>query len=206
MINEFDVKMFFVMDAMKALSKCRDKQVVCIIVDRDNNIESMGINTIFACNNACEDKAHRICEVVHAERRAMEACYIDGSKGLRAYVNLFPCGPCQDALDPFVDEIVTFGMAHKEWKSDKIQLFPHPFYSGKPKQPLQEPGQVDVIKKTMAESLFVVGDVLSTLQDQRSTFREEFSKELYLLIRDNLESRFGVAGLQAVTKETYRRD
>lgn len=129
-LTERDVTMFHIMESMKRLSKCIDKQVVCLIVDASGAIVSSGVNTVIACDRNCDDKEHRTCVVLHAEIVALH--HLDKAQyhkdGLTAYVSLFPCKACQEAITPYVNEIVTFGMIHKEWVSDKIVVFGHPVY------------------------------------------------------------------------------
>ena len=128
-LNEHDVEMFVTLNNLKHLSRCIDKQVVCIITDEDYNVLSVGINTIEACDQNCDDKEHRLCVVRHAEVVAVDnLSNLNRQRAARAYVSLFPCAPCQDVLSPLVDEIVTFGMAHKKWTSDKVVVFPHLTY------------------------------------------------------------------------------
>jgi deoxycytidylate deaminase len=129
-INENDVEMFLVMNRLKILSKCIDKQVVCVIVDKENNILSVGVNTIEECDQNCDDKERRLCKVRHAEIVALENLSDLGRmKADRAYVSLFPCAPCQKAMDPVVNEIITFGMVHKTLVSAKLTVFPHLSYA-----------------------------------------------------------------------------
>ena len=128
-LTEQDVNMFYVMESMKRLSKCVDKQVVCLIVNEAGAIVSSGVNTVLECDKNCHDKANRTCIVDHAEVVAVRHLPFKDLTGRTAYVSLFPCKSCQELIDPFVDEIVTFGMAHKEWVSDKIFVYAHPVYS-----------------------------------------------------------------------------
>lgn len=110
-----DVEMYKATNALKFLSKCKDKQVVCIITDNENTILSIGINTIISCDKNCEDHEKRICNVIHAEIMAVLNLNERTRKfAVRAYVNLFPCMECQVALATFVKEIVVFGKQHKK--------------------------------------------------------------------------------------------
>lgn len=134
-INGHDIEMFYQLERIKAQSRCIDKQVACIIADKDYNIIATGVNTIVKCDKNCHDKENRTCEVVHAERMAVRALsdhqcdLLNHVPGGRAYVSLFPCKACQELIAPFVDEIVTFGMIHKDWVSgDKLTVFPHMSY------------------------------------------------------------------------------
>jgi len=132
-LTERDAVMYNVMESLKRLSKCVDKQVVCLLVNDASEIVSIGINSVNRCDKNCHDKEHRICDVTHAEimaiRNLAQEYFYDDSDVLTAYVSLFPCKACQIAIAPFVKEIVTFGMAHKEWVSNKISVFGHPVYS-----------------------------------------------------------------------------
>jgi len=129
-LTDRDIQMFCIMESMKELSKCIDKQVVCLIVDKDGAIVSTGINKVIECDKNCHDKEHRKCVVRHAEIVALDNLKDkEFFTGLTAYVSLFPCKSCQEAIAPYVDEIVTFGMAHKDWVSDKIFVYAHPYYS-----------------------------------------------------------------------------
>lgn len=128
-LTKEDILMFTVMNGMKKLSKCIDKQVVCLIVDEDYNILSVGINTIEACDKNCHDKENRLCVVRHAEQVAVDnLSTLNKQRARKAYVSLFPCVQCQLTLEPYVDEIVTFGMIHKQWISNKVIVFPHITY------------------------------------------------------------------------------
>jgi len=129
-INEKDLEMFNVLMHLKEQSKCVDRQVACIIVDEDYNIVSQGVNTINNCDKNCHDKINRVCDVEHAEMMAARNLSMENITHyeLKAYVSLCPCIPCQEALNMYVDEIVYFGMTHKDIDPDiehKITRFPH---------------------------------------------------------------------------------
>lgn len=129
-ITGHDIEMFYQLERIKTQSRCIDKQVACIICDSDYNILSMGVNTIIRCDKNCHDKEKRVCETEHAERMAAKSLNLfNPIPGGRAYVSLFPCKACQERIAPYVDEIVTFGMIHKDWVSgDKLTVFPHISY------------------------------------------------------------------------------
>lgn len=148
-ITNEDLEMFIAMERLRILSKCIDKQVVCIITDRNNHVLSVGVNTVEACNKDCHNKEARLCVVRHAEVVAVENLSpINRQRAARAYVSLFPCAPCQSVIAPIVDEIVTFGMAHKGWESDKVLVFPHPYYNAMRKESM---GKIRLPYETMAE-------------------------------------------------------
>jgi thymidylate synthase/deoxycytidylate deaminase len=96
-------------------SECIDRQVGCILVDyREEMYE--GINTIINCNQQCDDKENRVCETVHAEINAINRWKErgNGSKLVKAYVTLYPCLPCMEALRlAEVEEIIVMGFSHK---------------------------------------------------------------------------------------------
>jgi deoxycytidylate deaminase len=209
-MNEFDIRMFFVMESLKPLSKCFDKQVVCIIVNRNQEVLSVGINTVKKCNKECDDKEHRVCEVVHAEKQAiLNASFFLGKEEKPedriAYVNLFPCKPCQQVLESFVGEIVTFGMAHKEWVSDKVMLFPHPFYTGKEVQPLITENVMELSCRQIAEASFATAEMSVALQDQHHTSLLRQVMDRWLITKKALELRLGAGALIAYTKSTYKK-
>jgi deoxycytidylate deaminase len=162
-ITAFDLEMYALLEELKQQSKCIDKQVACIIVDNiSHEVLATGINTVIECDKNCHDKEHRVCNVRHAEVSAIEHFDSDKYKlGERtAYVSLFPCKACQEAILPYVDEIVTFGMIHKDWVSgDKLTVFPHIEYTllnhnGKEKQ-------LSIAQGELAELITSISDVFS---------------------------------------------
>lgn len=131
-ITAFDIEMYDQLENLKIQSKCIDKQVACIISDGTGRIMGSGVNTIIECNKSCHDKEHRMCKVVHAEVSALRSMNMEENRPLRitAYVSLFPCAACQHAIMPYVDEIVAFGMIHKDWVAgEQLTVFPHIEYT-----------------------------------------------------------------------------
>ncbi len=130
-IEDRDIEAFYQLERIRAQSVCIDKQVSCIIVNKKGAIVASGVNTVLECNKNCHDKANRICTVRHAEVSTLQTLSMGDIQigGLTAYTSLFPCKACQEELLPFVDEIVTFGMIHKDWVSgDKLTVFHHMSY------------------------------------------------------------------------------
>lgn len=130
-IEERDIEAFYQLERLKATSKCIDKQVACIMFNKEGAIVAEGVNTVLACDKNCHDKVNRLCNVRHAEVTALRSLSVGMRNlgGITAYVSLFPCRACQEAILPFVDEIVTFGMIHKDWVSgDKLTVFSHLSY------------------------------------------------------------------------------
>ncbi len=112
-MNDKESYIFHLMNLLKEESECLDKQVVCVITDKDYNILSYGVNKVIACDQQCHDKENRRCETVHAEIVALENCS-DTVALYYAFVNLFPCAPCQEELSVHVEEIVVAGPKHKD--------------------------------------------------------------------------------------------
>lgn len=117
---------YFLLNQLRLQTKCIDKQVACIITDNKYNILSSGVNTIINCNKNCHDKEKRICNVRHAEVVACNNLNMV-RYGVHAYkiafVNLFPCVPCQNYLKVHgVKQIVTYGIKHKEQVFDNIVI------------------------------------------------------------------------------------
>ncbi len=139
------------LNKLKEQSQCLDKQVACIIVDKQDRIVSQGINEIIKCDKKCHDKENRICVVRHAEIVAIRNLRPEpanpGSRTIYqapefpfAYINLFPCVPCQKELAHIgIQEIVVFGPRHKDQWFKNIRLEPDIFaelaaHNGRDKQ------------------------------------------------------------------------
>lgn len=142
-----DVNMYFLLQHLKELSTCIDKQVACILTDKDYNILSVGINTIINCDRNCLDKQFRICNVIHAEAKAISLLNQDNLDSVYyAYINLFPCPTCQKLLDPIVTEIISFGPIHKQQVSNKLVVFNDPIEKINNKNTVSEPYKGEVIQ------------------------------------------------------------
>jgi deoxycytidylate deaminase len=120
-LTELDKELFAKLEAEKSSSKCKDKQVACLLYDTERKeVLTIEVNTIITCDEDCDDKEHRICNVIHAEQMALnsmrdsELTNARANKNLIAYVNLFPCAPCQRALEHYVQEICAIGPIHKD--------------------------------------------------------------------------------------------
>ena len=118
-----EYEIMHLLNKLKEKTTCLDRQVVCIITDLSCNILSVGINRILNCNKDCCNKEKHICVTKHAE---IEACShlisLDCDFTKIAYLNLFPCVPCQQILKNWVKEIVVFGPKNKEQVFDNIRL------------------------------------------------------------------------------------
>lgn len=120
-MNISEAHIFHLMNILKEESGCLDKQVVCVLTDDNYRILSYGVNTIVHCDKNCHDKENRTCETIHAEIMALNKCV---HKDLihYAFINLFPCVPCQEALGKFAHEIIVAGPRHKEQVFSNIRL------------------------------------------------------------------------------------
>jgi deoxycytidylate deaminase len=119
--TEKDRMFFNILRAMASFSRCVDKKVACLITDTCGQyIYGIAVNDVIQCDHNCHDKERRICKVIHAEESALNRCnqavleHAVHARDLVAYVNLFPCKPCQETLRPFVSEICAIGPIHKE--------------------------------------------------------------------------------------------
>lgn len=111
------------LNKLKEQSQCIDKQVACIITNKYGSIISVGVNQIIDCDKNCHDKENRICETVHAEIVTCDHMTpLDHTQATTAYLNLFPCVPCQKVLANWVEEIVVFGKQHKNQWFKNIRL------------------------------------------------------------------------------------
>ena len=114
-LEEKRLEIYWLLGKLAETSECLDKQVACVLTDDDYNIISYGVNTIVNCNKNCHDKEHRICNVVHAEVMAkirLPESYRH-NKDLVAHVTLFPCQPCQRALEKHCSKIISYTEDHK---------------------------------------------------------------------------------------------
>lgn len=113
--TQFEKEMFALAEKESQNSRCIDRQVGCVITDRDGNVLGKGCNTVINCNQNCHDKLKRICNVRHGEVSAIESV----PENMRAmmycaYVTLFPCFPCMQALEKTsVQWIKVKGFSHK---------------------------------------------------------------------------------------------
>jgi deoxycytidylate deaminase/thymidylate synthase len=96
-------------------STCLDRQVGCVLLLEDHTLVK-GYNKVLACDKNCHDKFNRVCETSHAEIEALSAAQhmYPGKKIAKAFVTLYPCLPCMQALqNADVKEIVVMGFSHK---------------------------------------------------------------------------------------------
>lgn len=113
--TQFEKEMFAIAEKESQNSRCIDRQVGCVITDKDGNILGKGCNTVINCNQNCHDKLKRICNVRHGEVSAIESVP-ENLKAMMycAYVTLFPCFPCMQALEKTsVQWIKVKGFSHK---------------------------------------------------------------------------------------------
>lgn len=95
-------------------SECIDRKVGCVLTDDENRICGKGFNHVINCNQNCNDKLKRVCNVRHAEISALHDAKARGVVPKHAYVTLFPCLPCRRALeDAGVTDIYVHGFVHK---------------------------------------------------------------------------------------------
>lgn len=119
----FEFNIMHILNKLKEQSACLDKQVACIITNKYGSIISIGVNQIITCDKNCHDKEKRICETIHAEIIACNHLTpLDHTQAATAYLNLFPCVPCQQVLSNWVSEIVVFGPQHKDQWFPNIRL------------------------------------------------------------------------------------
>lgn len=113
------------MQKLKIHSGCIDKQVVCIITDEHYYSLSYGVNKIIACDKKCDDKENRLCITTHAEINAINNCnsILLKKRAKYAFVNLFPCAPCQKALKAIgIEKIISFTPKHKKQVFKNIEI------------------------------------------------------------------------------------
>lgn len=124
--TDSDKKYFARAEEISKGSSCVDRKVGCVVVDNTDIVVSSACNTVINCNKMCEDKHHRVCEVEHAEAKAVRLIKeqgIDRIDGGIAYVTLCPCLPCRKALNSIgITDIRVQGFSHKA-AGELIQLY-----------------------------------------------------------------------------------
>jgi len=95
-------------------STCIDRKVGAVIQSEYGAIFK-GHNEVLRCNKQCSDKDNRVCETIHAEINAVNACAMANDKPKRIWVTLYPCRPCMLELlrhNPDI-EVIVAGFSHK---------------------------------------------------------------------------------------------
>lgn len=115
--------MYFLLSELRRQSVCQDKQVACVITDKEDNILSVGVNTVNECKKCDVGNTNAICDTIHAEEAAIQnLAKHNESFAYRAYISLYPCPVCQRRLDNYVKEIVVFNKQHKPLVIDKEKI------------------------------------------------------------------------------------
>lgn len=179
-MTKFDLDMYFILNAVKMLSRCKDKQVAAISV-YDNNIIGISWNKIFSCNGLC----NHTCGPTHAEKclNLIEGCTV--------YLNLFPCENCQRIMSEHgVKHVIVFGEQHKLIVPDTtfdIVCLPNIIsyllkYNGQDKQRLIEAGECGELITAIADSARTDRE-----QETRDIVAEEVDVMLQLMINSSPE-------------------
>nr|DAU58898.1 MAG TPA: deoxycytidylate deaminase [Caudoviricetes sp.] len=161
-MTKFDLNMYFILNTVKMLSTCKDKQVAAISV-YDDNIIGLSWNKPITCNSLC----NHTCTVTHAEQS------LNIVEGCTVYLNLFPCEGCQRYMsDHGVKHVIVFGKQHKPIVQGllfDITLYPDivkylPVFNGKGKQRIIEAGEC--------------GELITAIADSTRTDREEGTRDI----------------------------
>lgn len=151
-----ETDIFHFINQVKGQSRCLDRQVACVITDENLDMLSYGVNKVIKCDQNCRDKENRTCLTVHAEIVAIDNLRGSDFEARYAYLNLFPCVPCQEALSAFIKEIVVFGPRHKN------QVFPFIRLEGDLHRDLLdrngEKTQLAVVQGELAELITAISD------------------------------------------------
>lgn len=128
--TKFEQDMFARAEKEAAKSACIDRKVGCVITDKEGNVLGIGHNAVYRCNQKCDDKAHRVCDVTHGEICALNS--VDPRVNAlihTAYVTLYPCRPCMMALKKAgVQYIKVRGFSHK-CAVDDVLLYDEEFFT-----------------------------------------------------------------------------
>lgn len=161
-MTKFDLKIYFILNAVKMLSTCKDKQVAAISV-YDNNIIGLSWNKPITCNSLC----NHTCTPMHAEQglNIVEGCTV--------YLNLFPCEDCQRYMSEHgVKHVIVFGEQNKSivpGTSFDIVCLPNIVsylhkYNGYDKQRIIEAGEC--------------GELITAIADSTRTDREQQTRDI----------------------------
>lgn len=176
----FDLNMYFILNTVKMLSSCKDKQVAAISV-YNNSIIGLSWNKPFNCNRLC----NHTCSPIHAEKG------LNLRKGCTVYLNLFPCENCQRYMsEQDVKHVIVFGEQHKSIVPDTtfdIVCFPNIIsyllkYNGQDKQRQIEAGECGELITAIADSVRTDRE-----QETRDIVSEEVDIMLQLMINSSPE-------------------
>lgn len=179
-MTRFDMNMYFILNSIKMLSRCKDKQVAAISVC-DNSIIGLSWNKPNLCNGLCNHK----CSAIHAEEG------LNFIEGCTVYLNLFPCENCQRTMSEHgVKHVVVFGEQHKSIVPDTtfdIVCLPNIAsyllkYNGQDKQRLIEAGECGELITAIADSARTDRE-----QETRNIVSEEVDVMLQLMINSSPE-------------------
>lgn len=176
----FDLSMYFILNTVKMLSSCKDKQVAAISVYNDGII-GLSWNKPFNCNELC----NHACQPIHAEKG------LNLIKGCTVYLNLFPCENCQRYMSACgVKHVIVFGEQHKPIAPDTtFDIVCHPNivsyllkYNRQDKQRLIEAGECGELITAIAD-----GVRTDRGQETRNIVSEEVDVMLQLMINSSPE-------------------
>lgn len=192
-MTKFDLKIYFILNTVKMLSKCKDKQVAAVSV-YDHEIIGLSWNKPFNCNGLC----NHTCEPIHAE---VELNLI---KGCTVYLSLFPCEHCQHWMSEHgVKHVIVFGKQHKPLAKGitfDVLCLPNIVsyllnYNGQDRQRLIEAGECGELITAIADSTRTDRE-----QETRDIVAEEVDVMLQLMI--NSSSDFSELFCEKVRKLT----
>ena len=108
-LNQEHVDIYKVLEVIRSLSTCRDKQVAAVATNDMGLITSVSYNIPTEKCNSCEGGKHPKDCARHAERGLL---LMPGDK---VYITTFPCENCQMAMwSSGVTEVYVFGKQHKK--------------------------------------------------------------------------------------------
>lgn len=195
-MTKFDLKIYFILNTVKMLSQCRDKQVAAVSVLEHKIIGVSHNVTTISCNKKCNHS----CTPIHAEQ------ILNLVKGCTVYLNLFPCENCQRYMSEHgVKHVVVFGKQHKPLASGvlfDITLYPNiveylPIYNGKDRQRIIQAGECGELITAIADSTRNDRE-----EDTRDIVAEEVDVMLQLMI--NSSDSFFYAFKEKVNKLTHK--
>ena len=172
-MTKFDMQIYFILNAVKMLSQCRDKQVAAVSVLGHKIIGISHNSPMYNCNRKC----NHTCTPIHAER-----C-LNIAEGCTVYLNLFPCENCQRYMSEHgVKHVIVFGGQHRQLVPGllfDITLYPSivsylPILNGRDKQRIIQAGECGELITAIADS---------TRNDREENNRDIVSEEVDVMLQ-----------------------
>lgn len=174
-ISPEQIDIYHLLESIRCLSVCQDKQVAAIATDDMGRILSIAYNVPTSKCNSCEGGEHSKDCARHAEKGLLL------QKGCIVYLTTFPCKECQVYMFAAgVSQVVVFGQQHKE-DTGLLDIYLVPDIAGFLVNFNGIEKQKSVIMGELAELITAIADSMrKDTKDQRDIISELLDVELQL--------------------------